>query len=156
MKISYVGLTAMICFLAQFQPANAQQSNLEITFELASASQQKSGKYAVRGMSYSCATVPQDSSYHSYEPYSVNLELVKNLDEFLLQWVAGKVPDAKGTVTVKNNDIGKVVRTIAFEEGKTANASESFSSDGNYGYVSSSLSLYVKRLVVDNVAVSAP
>ncbi len=156
MKINYRWLLPMICVFCTFQPVAAQQSNLSITFELKSASLNRSEQYPLRALNYSCSNIPGDTTYRTYDPYVVNLELKRNLDDFLLQWISGKMSDAIGTITVKDNDNDKEIRKISFEEGKTSIASESFSGNGDYGYASANIAVYVKRLIIDGLAIEAP
>lgn len=152
MKTNFYRPILMVIYLFLSLPSFAQ-ADRKIKLQLTDPSSNKSQTYLLKTFAYSCSRPSEDSLYvkqYPYNSYMLSLDFKQDMDPFLLKWIAGDMNEADGLITVESENNQKATRTIAFKGGMAGVTSETFSSGDSY-YASAQVSVYTKRLIIDNV-----
>lgn len=140
-------LIVVLLLLLRFSAFAQDDTQLQVSLKLTDLATNTSHTYKLAGVSYAINN-NQDAEVPGF--CYLTLEMGEDPDEFLLNWIAGKIKNAKGLITSTPTGTVKKPRNLAFTGGQISGSSESF-------YMASlntspQININVKTLSVDGVS----
>ncbi|MBO9673139.1 MAG: hypothetical protein J7577_06830 [Sphingobacteriaceae bacterium] len=149
----YNKILVLLLLLGSFNAMAQNEAQAEIELKLSDQATNTIHSYKLYGAGYSLTNpfYEREGKLINNGNCSINIEFAQDPDEFLLKWMAGKLKNTSGEITMVTLNNVKKIRKMTFTDGRLAASSESFFVTGNG--TSPQMSFYVKTLAVDGTTV---